>query len=239
LCRHGESLGNVDEKVYVHTADWRIPLSERGREQATAAGRHLASLLGDDRCYFYTSPYVRTKQTMQTMMEQLQSDALIGTREEPRIAEQQFGNFQNFDEIQRAKSERKKFGRFFYRFPNGEAGLDVYNRVSSFISTMFRDSASRHAQGQEMDDVNLVICTHGLTMRLLVMRWFQLSVEDFEAMRNPQNAALVCLERKTSECGTHSWFELTEEASEHLRISRSALDRILETERRQREALLR
>ena len=50
-----------------------------------------------------------------------------GVREEPRIAEQQFGNFQNVDEVRKAKTERKKFGRFFFRFPNGESGLDVYS----------------------------------------------------------------------------------------------------------------
>ena len=33
-------------------------------------------------------------------------------------------------------SERKAFGRFYYRFPNGEAGFDVYSRVTSFISTV-------------------------------------------------------------------------------------------------------
>ena len=26
-----------------------------------------------------------------------------------------------------------KFGRFFFRFPNGEAGTDVFDRVSDFI----------------------------------------------------------------------------------------------------------
>lgn len=30
LVRHGESLGNVDEQAYVTTADWRIPLTEKG-----------------------------------------------------------------------------------------------------------------------------------------------------------------------------------------------------------------
>ena len=38
-----------------------------------------------------------------------------------------------------AKLERARFGRFFYRFPNGESGLDVFNRVTSFISTIARD----------------------------------------------------------------------------------------------------
>mmetsp|Transcript_10816 Transcript_10816/g.20018 ORF Transcript_10816/g.20018 Transcript_10816/m.20018 type:complete len:113 (+) Transcript_10816:201-539(+) len=34
LIRHGQSEGNVDERAYVTTADWRIPLTEVGRNQA-------------------------------------------------------------------------------------------------------------------------------------------------------------------------------------------------------------
>ena len=36
------------------------------------------------------------------------------------------------------KEQRALFGRFYYRFPDGESGLDVYSRVSSFIGTLFR-----------------------------------------------------------------------------------------------------
>ena len=29
-------------------------------------------------------------------------------------------------------------GRFYYRFPNGEAGTDVFDRTASFITYLFR-----------------------------------------------------------------------------------------------------
>ena len=115
-------------------------------------------------------------------------DTIVGVREDARIAEQQFGNFQNVEEVQRAKAERRKFGRFFYRFPSGEAGLDVYSRVTSFMSTLYRDSRNIHRDGMDMDNFNLLIVTHGLTLRLMLMRWLQISVEDFEQMYNPDNA---------------------------------------------------
>tara|TARA_B110000971_G_C19622301_1_gene325378 strand:+ start:179 stop:481 length:303 start_codon:yes stop_codon:yes gene_type:complete len=63
----------------------------------------------------------------------------LGVREEPRLTEQQFGNFQNVVDVREQKSERIKYGRFYYRFPLGESGLDVYNRASSFINTLYRD----------------------------------------------------------------------------------------------------
>lgn len=56
----------------------------------------------------------------------------------PIILEQQFGNFQRAEDMERYKKDRNEFGRFYYRFPDGESGLDVFGRVSSFIGTLFR-----------------------------------------------------------------------------------------------------
>ena len=155
---------------------------------------------------------------MRGILSQLpDQDTIVGVREDARIAEQQFGNFQNVEEVQRAKAERRKFGRFFYRFPSGEAGLDVYSRVTSFMSTLYRDSRNIHRDGMDMDNFNLLIVTHGLTLRLMLMRWLQISVQDFEQMENPDNAFLAVMERQTSKEG-RQWFQLTETSREHLNI---------------------
>jgi len=47
LVRHGESQGNVDKKVHETVADHAIPLSDKGHEQALAAGKFLAKYLVD------------------------------------------------------------------------------------------------------------------------------------------------------------------------------------------------
>lgn len=39
-------------------------------------------------------------------------------------------NFQDAEGKKREKAERLRFGRFFYRFPNGESGADVYDRCA-------------------------------------------------------------------------------------------------------------
>ena len=59
---------------------------------------------------------------------------MIGVREECRVREQDFGNFQEEQRMKAIKETREKFGRFFYRFPEGESASDVYDRVSSKIS---------------------------------------------------------------------------------------------------------
>ena len=40
---------------------------------------------------------------------------------------------------QHEKAERLRFGRFYYRFPNGESGADVYDRITIFEDHMIRD----------------------------------------------------------------------------------------------------
>lgn len=261
---------------------------------------------------------------------------VIGMRVEPRIAEQQFGNFrergkcisfifsshcpvlhhpshiisfvpipyllcshpnnnkqqhkqqttltENPKKVRTAKSERRTFGRFFFRFPNGEAGLDVYNRVSSFLATLSRDIRQidqlysiRHDgidDSQQLDeiravtryplddtslddekkdenddendgggtktfvdhdgvddhpttsthidamkDMNILIVTHGLTLRLLLMRYFQLSVEEFENSYNSQNARLVIMDRFVDDSNEQrEYYRLHDAAKEALNL---------------------
>ena len=215
LIRHGESLGNVDESAYVLTPDWKVPLTDRGRKQAYEAGKELSDIIGEDgKVFFYYSPYKRTRETVEELQAALKwkwpdiDDRIISTREEPRISEQQFGNFQNVEEVFESKQERHEFGRFYYRFKSGEAGLDVYSRVSSFISTLVRDCQQYQKAGYDLDEINVVIITHGLSLRLFLMRWFQFSVQEFEASENPDNAQLVVMQKRCF--GGHRWYELQE-----------------------------
>ena len=216
LIRHGESLGNIDERAYGETADWRIPLIKRGREQARMAGKKVASMLQssdntkEGKIIFYVSPYLRTRQTLREILHEIPPNQILGIREDPRISEQQFGNFQSHHTMQDNKATRTDFGRFYYRFPEGgESGFDVYNRVSGFIGTLKRDSAEYYNNDNKeecKEDYSTTICivTHGLAMRLFLMRWFQYSVHEFERSYNPKNAAVVVLERDPG-----GWFELS------------------------------
>ena len=68
LIRHGQSLGNVDEKLYSTTPDNAMPLTKLGWEQAQQAGRCLKERIlrqgaDGDGVHFIVSPYVRTVET--------------------------------------------------------------------------------------------------------------------------------------------------------------------------------
>ncbi len=119
-------------------------------------------------------------------------------------SEQQFGNFQSHHAIQESKAERSDFGRFYYRFPDGgESGFDVYDRVSGFIGTLQRDVMDLNDASNFDDKMTICLVTHGLTLRLFLMRWFQYTVHEFERSYNPENGRVVILDLKTARKDCH------------------------------------
>lgn len=64
---------------------------------------------------------------------------VLGACEEVQLREQDFGNFQDPGGKKKELAERMEFGRFFYRFPNGESGADVYDRITIFEDHLVRD----------------------------------------------------------------------------------------------------
>lgn len=200
LVRHGESAANVDPTVYSTTPDWKIPLTERGVAQALQCGKHLKeNIVKDDKLLCYVSPYRRTRQTMDMIITQLNQGNILGLREDARIREQDVGNFQCAASMKQIWEERNRYGRFFYRFPNGENGADVCDRVSSFLATVFRE----RLEGDEelYADVNIVVVAHGLMMRLFIARWFKVPLPVFEEMHNPSNCSTIVLERVEDDDG--------------------------------------
>ncbi|MBW5484912.1 histidine phosphatase family protein [Streptomyces bambusae] len=180
LLRHGESEGNIDDTVYEREPDHALRMTPAGRAQAMAAGARLREVFGDERISAYVSPYRRTLQTFRDLRL---DPARVRMREEPRLREQDWGNWQDREDVQRQKAYRDAYGHFFYRFAQGESGADVYDRVGAFLESLYRSfEAPDHPP-------NVLLVTHGLTMRLFCMRWFHWSVAEFESLSNPGNGS--------------------------------------------------
>ncbi|MEV5985588.1 histidine phosphatase family protein [Streptomyces sp. NPDC052051] len=178
LVRHGESAGNADDSVYERSPDHALPLTERGWRQAEETGRRLREIFGRERVSVYVSPYRRTHETLQAFRL---DPELIRVREEPRLREQDWGNWQDRDDVQLQKEYRDAYGHFFYRFAQGESGADVYDRVGGFLESLFRSFEAPDPPQ------NVLLVTHGLAMRLFCMRWFHWTVAEFECLSNPGN----------------------------------------------------
>ena len=62
------------------------------------------------------------------------------------------------------------------------------------MNTLFMDVQARHDGFGDLGSFNIVIVTHGLSLRLFLMRWFHLTVQGFEQLWNPINAGYVIME---------------------------------------------
>lgn len=187
LIRHGESHANVDRYLFGRVPDYTIELTDKGRSQASAASIRLRELVGDESVYFYVSPFWRARSTFECIARQLPRGQ-FDFNEEPRLREQEWGYLRDDDEFDRICRERQEYGTFYYRIPGGEAGSDVYDRINDLLGSLYRDFSD------ENFPENCVLVTHGLTMRLFIMRFFHMTIEEFERMISPANCALVILE---------------------------------------------
>ena len=188
LVRHGESAGNSDPIHYETTPDYALDLTELGRTQAEQAGGQISKLVGRETVSAYVSPWYRTRQTFDGIANVL-GGKVVRSIEDPRIREQEWGHLRSVESMQGLVKERIEFSPFYYRLPDGESGADVYDRVSTFLETLHRDFDKPDFPE------NALIVTHGMTLRIFLMRWFHWSVEHFERVRNPYNAEVVVIER--------------------------------------------
>ena len=188
LIRHGESEGNVSREVYGEKPDYALELSELGIIQAGNAGKKLRELVKDESLFFYISPFWRTRSTFEGIARHFERNN-INWLEEPRIREQEWGHLRTPHEGALVEKDRDAYGTFYFRIPDGESAADVYDRVSDFFGTLSRDF--------EKEDFpeNTAIITHGMTIRLFLMRWFHWTVEEFEQLANPDNCQVIVLEQ--------------------------------------------
>ncbi len=207
LVRHGESEGNCDKQVNRFTSNHKVALTAKGHEQALEAGKVFNEFLSQ-KCFddaktngctnnprsilFYTSPYLRARQTCNNIIKGITApDVTHKVYEEPRMREQDFGNFQSTpEEMEQIWEERAHYGHFFYRIPHGESAADVYDRIASFNESLFR-------QFQQPDFPNiLVLVTHGIWARVFLMKWFRWSYEEFESLKNIPHCQYIIMKKE-------------------------------------------
>jgi broad specificity phosphatase PhoE len=185
LVRHGESEANTGKMLAYEAGDHAIPLSARGIEQAREVGKKIGRDFVEG-ALAYTSPYRRTRETLAAIYEGCQLAPPASPRgiyEDPRLREVEHG----YEPIESQETLRKTHGWFYYRFKGGESPADCFDRTSAFLESMMRQVERKKAS-------RVLIVTHGLTIRCFVMRFLHLGVEDFDALANPPNCAVITLD---------------------------------------------
>lgn len=149
--RHGESIGNakgLDDNSLEDIANHDFPLSDRGSEQAEAAGRYIIDRQFNFDASF-VSTYLRTLLThrkMRIVAPNLSVDAPI---EDARLDEWWRGIWHTMtsEEIDRYYPLERKImsreGWYHYRAPGGQNGPDVELQIRSFLND-FLFGAYRH-----------------------------------------------------------------------------------------------
>jgi broad specificity phosphatase PhoE len=188
LVRHGESEANTGRVLAHEVGDHAVPLSARGWEQARDVGRRLGREFVDG-ALVYSSPYLRTRQTLTGIYEAcglVLPEQRRGLYEDPRLREVEHG----YEPSEAQEVLRKTHGWFYYRYRGGESPADCYDRTSSFLESMMRQIERKTAD-------RVLIVTHGLTIRCFVMRYLHLSVEEFDVLANPANCDVITLTDKS------------------------------------------
>ncbi|MGK3736230.1 MAG: broad specificity phosphatase PhoE [Bacillariaceae sp.] len=226
LVRHGESEANVDNTVWWKKADHEIELTMKGQKQAADAGKRINDILNsynnnnDNKrriirnIHLHVSPFQRTIQTARYARpyfdNQYNTNNSNNKNNEPtekrivkeyhlctRLREQEFGNTQN-SQFQLHREEQKKVGRFWYRFPTGESGADVLDRVQSWWEDTLLNTNERY--GYEHCDA-VIVFSHGLTVRLILCQLFAWSINTFHSVYNARNCDLYVLKKDLIERG--------------------------------------
>ncbi len=211
LIRHGLSEANLDKAVNLRVADHAVALAPEGHAQAVAAGRALAEYLdmfphpnGDSggirRARMFVSPYRRTRQTADGLVEGFNGDVIHDRREAIELREISFGLFDGLEDHEipevypreHAYYEKQKSfeGEFFAPMPLGESRVQVMDRVKSIFGTIQRDASPE----REDPILDFFIVSHGVTLRTFETAWMHHPWEFYGTLRNPANCSIKMIE---------------------------------------------
>lgn len=218
LIRNGLSDVMLDPAKIMDIPDWRYPVNTEGYKQSVGLGKELAVMLQREPVFFYFSPYQRSKESLKGLLEgalEVRRLNIVGCREDARLRDGDLGRYASKEEMYATLKEQQQYGPFFYRFPHGESGADVGDRVSSFLDVFQREKAAFPP------NTNVVIMTHDLTIRMFIKRWFHLTVDTFHKMRSVPTSTPIELFRTPHD---HFKFKLTQDSTELLGLPLSLKD---------------
>jgi 2,3-bisphosphoglycerate-dependent phosphoglycerate mutase len=206
--RHGETPANVDHSLYSKIPDHAFRLTPKGIEQAQKAGMFLTDHLKErqekensadfGKMRVWYSPYYRTRETAYYILDQMgsmfdPSSDIISYRENYHLFEQRMGLFDNADndgfeekfptEHSDYKMKVRDCGHVYAQAPLGESRIDTVIRVRPFFGTIMRDAKTHNIR-------NVIVVSHGVTIRSLTMGWMQYPPEWSNAEKNPVNGSI-------------------------------------------------
>jgi broad specificity phosphatase PhoE len=155
--------------------DWKVPLTDEGREQAKKVGLELGYLFNPLILY---SPYDRAKETAEIINNQYLKSPFIF--ECPMIKERSWGDLRE-EVTQKTGKERKELFDFFHRPNGGESFFDAYQRAFIFFEYLKKEYS---------DTNDIIIVSHGEFLKVLLMIIDKKTVEEFDNLPNIKNCEI-------------------------------------------------
>ncbi len=183
LIRHAESYGNIKGKI-ISTTDFE--LTEKGITQSQRIGQRICSELKKEAIVAYCSSLTRARQTLIEILR------CIG-HENAKITETDFLREMDLGLLEGMTWEerRQRYPEVdldkklsLLRAPCGESYQDVKNRCKMF--------AEKYLE-KEADEKNIIIVSHGITLRILTNYLLGRPDEDINFLNWMENTALTVL----------------------------------------------
>lgn len=195
--------------------DFDTPLSDEGMRQAITTGRNLLKVSTLPTA-IYVSPYIRTRKTLEGLMDGWPELADVKLVEDDRIREHEHGKkpLYNVEEIfytlnPQEALMKKLSTEYEHKFDGGESILDVRQRTRSFIEMLirehggsigtFKDLLLEKTAGSTLGDImtklgvtpdtkpeDVMIITHNFTILSLRANLERWTREDFLRNKNSQ-----------------------------------------------------
>ena len=159
IVRHGQSAGNIARdratelglpRIALTHRDVDVPLSDLGRQQATALGHWFSENPDNARPeVLLCSPYARAVETARLFREAGGCRAHEPICIDERLREKEFGVLDGLTttgihQLQPEQAEfRRLLGKFYHRPPGGESWCDVIFRLRALMDTVSLHHAGR------------------------------------------------------------------------------------------------
>ena len=151
-------------------SDFDTLLTETGKWQARETGKKLNTLI-ELPDIIYVSPYRRTMQTLEYIIEGWPELGKVPMTSEERVREHEYGLASIYNDWRVYLTLNpiqallyKQDGDYHFRYLNGESKADVRGRVRSFLSSLIRENSEQ----------NVLVISHNimtLAMRANLERW--------------------------------------------------------------------
>ncbi len=183
LVRHGESLWNKENRF---TGWVDVPLTEKGRKEAEAAGIALKQM-GVSVDVAYTSQLSRAIETLDIMLRVMGISVPI--IKDYHLNERHYGDLQGLNKEETAKKygdEQVRLWRRSYdvKPPNGESLKDTQERTVPFFKNTILLDLTYYSK-------NVLVVAHGNSLRSIVMYLENISPQDIMHVEIPTGVPII------------------------------------------------